>query len=503
MQLKYAILHFLLLPVLLLAQKEDNNWIMGAGQFDLGAIYKLNYINFTNDIFHSSLLNINTPFFGACAIISDASGNLLCYTNGINVYNKYHLVISNGANFQLASEFPFGYPFNQSVIILPTPESLGSLIMIDGVYLDIGTTIIFNKLRYSIIDIDQNNGHGSVIQKKMPIEYSSDTLNLGFLTSVKHGNGADWWVLLAKYQSNQYRKFLVTKTGVNYYDEQLIGDTIQNGVGYAAFSPSGCWYARYVAHGQTSNPKSALYLYRFDRNSGELSSPIHEDFSDIYVYGGVAFSPNSRYLYVARMLRILQYDLQAPDILASETVVAEYDGFLDENGVPTRFYGLQLAPDNKIYGNIPGFNSRYLHVIDQPNLPGTACNVIQHAIYLPAHNFGTLPNLPYFRLGAADISCDSLISQTYMPETGIPRDIRVWPVPAADVLYFSADAIWDEPLRLILFDAYGRPALDRRDIRLTPAATVPLDGLPPGVYFYNLLQRNGRVVKAGKVVRTK
>ncbi|MCK6691608.1 MAG: hypothetical protein L6Q97_05840, partial [Thermoanaerobaculia bacterium] len=216
-----------------------------------------------------------------------------------------------------------------------------------------------------------------------------------------------------------------------------------------------------------------------------------------------AFSPNSRYLYVARMLQVLQYDLQAPDILASETVVAEYDGFLDENGVPTRFYGLQLAPDNKIYGNIPGFNSRYLHVIDQPNLPGPACNVIQHAIYLPAHNFGTLPNLPFFRLGPAEIPCDSLISQTLTPETGQPRDIRVWPVPAADVLYFSADAVWDEPLRLVLFDAFGRPALDRQTVRLEPTAIVPLEGLPPGVYFYSLLQRNGRGVKAGKVVRTK
>lgn len=476
---------------------------MGAGQFDLGTIYKLNHINFATDTFYSSLLNKNIPFFGACAIISDSSGNLICYTNGINIYNKYHLVISNGASFQLASEFPFGYPFNQSVLILPLPEAFGSYIMVDGVYLDIGTTIILSQLRHSIIDINQNSGHGNVIQKKVPIEYSKDTLNLGFLTSVKHGNGVDWWVLLAKYQSNQYRKFLVTKSGVDFFDEQIIGDTIQNGVGYASFSPSGCWYARYVAHGQTSNPKSALYLYRFDRNSGELSSPFHKDFSDIYVYGGVAFSPNSRYLYVARMLQVLQYDLQAPDILASETVVAEYDGFLDENGVPTRFYGLQLAPDNKIYGNIPGFNSRYLHVIDQPNLPGPACNVIQHAIYLPAHNFGTLPNLPFFRLGPAEIPCDSLISQTLTPETGQPRDIRVWPVPAADVLYFSADAVWDEPLRLVLFDAFGRPALDRQTVRLEPTAIVPLEGLPPGVYFYSLLQRNGRGVKAGKVVRTK
>jgi hypothetical protein len=203
------------------------------------------------------------------------------------------------------------------------------------------------------------------------------------------------------------------------------------------------------------------------------------------------------------MLQVFQYDLQAPDILASETIVAEYDGFLDENGVPTRFYGLQLAPDNKIYGNIPGFNSRYLHVIDQPDLPGTACNVIQHAIYLPAHNFGTLPNLPYFRLGPAEIPCDSLINQVSVPITGQPRDIRVWPVPAADVLCFSADVIWEEPLRLVLFDAYGRLAFERRELRLSPIATISIEELPSGTYFYSLLQRDGRRIKSGKVIRTR
>lgn len=231
--------------------------------------------------------------------------------------------------------------------------------------------------------------------------------------------------------------------------------------------------------------------------------PLHKQFTDKYVYGGVAFSPNSRYLYVARMFNILQYDLYAPDILASETVVSEYDGFLDENGVPTRFFGLQLAPDNKIYGNIPGFNSRYLHVIDQPDLPGADCNVIQHAIYLPAYNFGTLPNLPHFRPGPAEIPCDSLISETTTATPVTPNDIRVWPVPAADVLHFSADTPWEESLYLALFDAWGHKVLERRDFHLTPTALVSLDELPPGAYFFSLLRRDGRSVKSGKVIRTR
>ena len=268
--------------------------------------------------------------------------------------------------------------------------------------------------------------------------------------------------------------------------------------------PLNAGYWRYLTYGPAANPDGALYIYRFDRNTGELYAPLHKIFPKPEYNGGLAFSSNSRYLYVSKFLQILQYDLHADDILASETVVAEYDGFLDEQGVPTRFYGLQLAPDNKIYGNIPGFNSRYLHVIDQPDLPGAACNVIQHAIYLPAHNFGTLPNLPFYRLYEATVSCDSLISSALAPPPAqIQPAIRVWPVPAADVLYFSADAPWDAPLRLILFDALGRPVLERRDLRLMPVAAVPLEELAPGAYFYVLTKSDGTALKSGKVVRTR
>jgi hypothetical protein len=493
-----------LTPLISFSQKEDNNWIFGVGQYDLpGNIYRLNHIQFTNDTFKVKLLNRNFPFFTTCSIISDSSGNLLCYTNGLNLYNKNHSLLFNGNDFQSSSQFPYGYPFDRSVLILPLPDSPLTYIMIDGSHVDIGIDIITTELRYSLIDFSLQSGNGGVTLKKVIINNSTDTLNVGLLSSVRHSNGIDWWVLTTKFESNHYRKFIITGKGIEFHDDQIIGDTVHNGLGTAVFSPSGCWYSRYLNYGKAANPDGALYLYRFDRTTGELSAPIYKHFPQPEYFGGVAFSPNSRFLYVSKFLQILQYDLQASDILASETVVAEYDGFLDENGVPTRFYGLQLAPDNKIYGNIPGFNTRYLHVIDQPNLPGAASNVIQHAIYLPAQNFGTLPNLPYFRLGPAEISCDSLISATATTAPGQSPVIRVWPVPAVDVLYFSADVVWEEPLHLVLFDAYGRIVLERRDLRLSPTATVTLEELPSGPYFYGLLQRNGQIVKSGKIIRTR
>ena len=485
-----------------IAQKEDNNWIIGIGQVNQGSIRQDNLIYFDNDSFHVQLLNRSIPFFGAMAIVSDTSGHLQCFSNGINVYNRYYEIMINGAEYQSSSKYIYGYPFEQSVLILPLPDTSARYLMIDGNQKDIVIDVVTLNLRYSVIDVLGGNGYGVVVEKMKTVENSSDTLNVGFLTAVRHENGKDWWVLTTKYETNRYRKFLVTKTGIHYHDDQEIGETVHNGVGYSSFAPNGRWYAAYMSYGKTTDPTAALYLYGFDRCTGQLSDPYFRFFLDLYSYGGVAFSPNSRFLYVSKTSRILQYDLQAADILGSETVVAEYDGFLDEQGAPTRFYGLQLAPDGKIYGNVPGFNTRYLHVIDQPDLPGAACNVIQHAIYLPAQNFGTLPNLPYYRLGAAGAPCDSIVDAMIPAPAADAGRIRVWPVPAADVLYFSAETAREEPLRLLLFDALGRIALEQPALYLSPTATVRLDALLPGAYYYTLRSKNGKALNSGKVIRT-
>lgn len=349
-----------------------------------------------------------------------------------------------------------------------------------------------------------NSGMGKVTEKTLTIPNSTDTLNIGHLSAVRHGNGRDWWILTMKFESNIFRRFLLSDQGINAVGEQTIGEAVPNSVGYSAYSPNGEWYAHYNAYGHTSNPKASVHFYRFDRCTGLLRDAHYKFYPGVESYGGVAFSPNSRYLYVSKYTRIFQYDLEAPDILASEQVVAEYDGFLDGNGVPTRFYGLLLAPDGKIYGNIPNFNSRYIHVIDQPNLAGDSCNVIQHAIFLPADNFGTLPNLPYYRLYEAEGSpCDTLtVSTHWLPPVAAPN-IRVWPVPAADLLHFSAEGEWTEPLTLRLYDALGRLTFSVEGLRVSPYAQVNLSELSAGAYFFTLTRQDGTLVKTGKVVRTR
>ena len=54
-----------------------------------------------------------------CATISDASGNLLFYTDGITVWNKIHEVMDNGTGLLGHSSA------TQSGVIIPKPGSSG------------------------------------------------------------------------------------------------------------------------------------------------------------------------------------------------------------------------------------------------------------------------------------------------------------------------------------------------------------------------------------------
>jgi len=82
--------------------------------------------------------------------------------------------------------------------------------------------------------------------------------------------------------------------------QQIVGDTIPTSLGQSAFSPDGNWFGRYQYYGivgQQTNKR--VDLYQFDRCTGELSSHLHEVLPGEGAPGGVAFSPNSKLMYIS------------------------------------------------------------------------------------------------------------------------------------------------------------------------------------------------------------
>ncbi len=413
--MRATILLFFLTTTLAFAQKEDHIWMLGyEGEPD--SVFSTIMLDFNESppfitkIFQDFSLHV------ANTSISNSEGELVCYSNGVEIRNDNYEVISNGDEFQPSSSYSGGYPIIQASLLLPMPNSesqylylLGDLILfeLDG-WLTGGTS----PLTYSIVDFDTNT-EGVVLEKKIAI--NADTLSGGLITATRHANGRDWWVLMNKHTTNQYYSFMLSPEGIATNGIQFIGDTVRDGLSQAAFSPNGAWYAQFSWTGiiGSGNPTHIyIDLYQFDRCTGLLSNHLQIKDEGAGAPGGVSFSPNSRFMYISASDKIYQFDLENSDIVGSRDTVAVYDGFEGEYEnvtYQTLFFLMQNTPDNKIYISCPNTSSQYLHVIDQPDSLGMACNVLQHHVELPSFNNFGLPNFPNFRLGAlSGSSCDTL-----------------------------------------------------------------------------------------------
>jgi hypothetical protein len=154
-----------------------------------------------------------------------------------------------------------------------------------------------------------------------------------------------------------------------------------------------------------------LYVYDFDRCTGLLSNRIEiHNTGEVQAYQGMAFSPNSRYLFLGvDAWEIYQYDLWAPDFEASRVLVDTNDGYIEPNWFNTTFGPMMPGPDGRIYMFPISGSSRAVHVIDRPNERGKDAKLLQHHIMLQTSNARSVQNFANFRLGPLDgSSCDTL-----------------------------------------------------------------------------------------------
>lgn len=396
------------------AQKHDNIWLFGYESNSVSLAFGGSVLDFSEDsleiYFDFREMNLDMTNASIC----DEGGNLLFYTNGIYIANVQGDTLENGEGLnpgEFAEDFSFyGYRRPQTAIILPKPEStnLYYLFHTSTDYPNDTLSVHSPRFYFTLIDMELGGGLGAVVEKNEII--IDEPLYPGALTATRHANGRDWWLLVNPYETNSFYRILLTPEGIINYGLQNLGDYVHHGLGQATFSPDGSKYVLYTL--ETITLGNYLYIYDFDRCTGELSNPIVENIIDGAYSAGVAISPNSRYLYVPSYEQIYQYDLVASDIIGSKETIGIYDGFETASSswlfLPTRYFSAQLGPDDKIYINCPG-SLEYIHVINQPDNAGEACEILQHHLELPSINNSSLPNFPNYRLGPIEGSpCDTL-----------------------------------------------------------------------------------------------
>jgi gliding motility-associated-like protein len=377
----------LLLGKHVFSQKEYNNWYFGdsAG------------ITFNSSI-PLPLLNSSMSQFEGCASISDTGGYLLFYTNGVNVYNKFHQLMPNGTGL-------YGdQSSTQSALIVQKPLCK----YLYYVFTVSPSGISVRGLRYSIVDIRNDNGNGDVVIKNIPLK----TPVAEKLTAIRHKNGVDIWILVHGMLNNSFYAFLLTTDGIqNTPVISNIGEifNVDNFIGYLKSNPKGKIIA--CASWRINH----FELFSFDNSNGNLSNSVLIDNSDtvpenIYYYG-IEFSPDGNLLYLNRSCdsTIIQYSVKEyniDSIMSSEMNI----GYVNTNNpLFVRIGALQLSPDNKIY--IARYNRQFVSVINSPNEHGIACNLIDSAVFLSGKicKYG-LPNNPFT---APYIQQDGCFTGTY------------------------------------------------------------------------------------------
>ncbi|MCX6275112.1 MAG: hypothetical protein NTV09_07885, partial [Bacteroidetes bacterium] len=231
------------------AQKEANIWYFGtmAGMdFNSGSPVALtNGQLFTTE---------------GCASIADANGNLLFYTEGVNVYNRLHALMPNGTGLL------GGTSASQSATILPYPGSSTQY------YIFTVPNTAGGGLCYSIVDMTLAGGNGDITTKN----FSLGAVNVSEkLTATFHRNGLDFWVAVHDNGGNNFYAYQVTAGGVSGPVISTIG-TAHTGTnpwtGCMKFSPKGDKMAVCLYGTQQAD------LLDFDNSTGVFSNPATKNF---------------------------------------------------------------------------------------------------------------------------------------------------------------------------------------------------------------------------------
>ena len=467
----------------------DRNWLVGyesyAGQ---GSGFGITQLQFDTDTMVMQWQDKPINFESMAFTITDPlDGEVMFTTNGFVILDKSNDTMQNGFGLSpcaYADEWKNrGNSTAQSVLILPFPSNEQQYIIIhEPIYVNANYTFGFApKLQYSIIDMQANGGLGAVTAKN--IDIFSDSLVLGQLTAVKHANGKDWWVVVPRQPGNGFHKLLLTSTSISYHDFQEIGirGVSMGGGETVHFSPDGTKYAKF----DNGNDAAAerLTIADFDRCTGLFSNILQIPCTmDYWIAGGIAISPNSRWLYVAEDTLMYQMDLQAADIVASKTLIGTYDGYQSPFG--SWFYRGQLAPDGKIYWNCPN-GENVMHVIDHPDSAGLACGFRQHGVQLLSYNAFTMPHYPNYYLGAmVGSGCDTITSYQSAVING--QGVYVYPNPTNGKASFVFSSKIESNCRITIFNSLGQKVNTYSLFENTETFDFNTQSLARGMYYYKV-----------------
>lgn len=342
------------------------------------------------------------------------------------------------------------------------------------------------------------------------------------LTMVRHADGKSWWLIVPLFQAGTFVSIHVNESGLP--NEQVVSE-----LNYPLATPLlgiyGSPKENYVATVPVVSPdgsklavfdyyRSDIVMYSIDRCTGSIFNPrvvfkSNLDENGVYFEKGIglAFSPNSRYLYAGTYKRELQFDTDVSDIPATIYALADsiyrYKLDLDTSKIKIDpvFYTAKinyseqfLGIDNKIHiQSRPQESSLRIYdpVIEHPDLPGEKCGFKLFGDFKQYGQESTHPNTPNFDLGPLPPgSCETskINTDVLIKSTGENTEVEIINIPLGvhQICVKIYDVLGQELMRkcesIIPFQDYSKIVYFETAI------------LPPACYFATVYFDNGDLI---------
>ncbi len=388
---------FLLYGLSAFGQGENNVWAFGfKGGLDFNgsavAAYRteIGGIGFFNNM-------------EACAAVSDATGQLLFYTDGSRVWDRMHNLMLGGGTLH---GWPLSYVTESAqhgAQIVPVIGEEGKYYIFSLTEFERHATGNGGHLFYSVVDMSLNGGLGDIDLTRKWVFLDS---NLTEKMIAVPGNNCNIWLLVHDLDTNLFKAYEISAGGIN--DTPVpsytgVMGSLPGTAGNTTTFRNRWWVVGQMTVSPDRTRIAAAYLaaahaevFDFDPSTGQVSNAFVLDtmlqLTQGNSFSGVAFSGDNSKLYVSGIREvnntgtdsryIYQYDMLAAGgtagIRASKTLVGNC-------GINSH---LRRGPDGKIYF-LYTRQTDSLGVIEAPDLPVPACQYRARALVLLPGSYST------------------------------------------------------------------------------------------------------------------
>lgn len=364
----------------LCAQGENNIWCFGT-QYGL---------NFNSPLPPSQTVS-QINLFESGASVSDAAGNLLFYTNGVDVRDRNHNIMPNGTGLSFSVPIytygPLGIGARNSslAIVKSTDNQKYYIITVDAINDGV------NKAYFTEVNMALNNGLGGVVTGRKNIAFSTD-VSEGVVVS-KITGCLGYWIILHRKTGADYLAYKVDNNGIAS-SPVLSSGIVGNGHNYTnygmmAMTTMGDKLVRSaLSITMLQKTNQTIETAVFNQTTGQLSAFKVIDTSAGYLWFP-EFSSDGSKLYCSvygtgtgglpgiQMTGIYQYNTS---LLPNATAVQNSKVLISPDSVKDS----RLAPDGKIY--FLRYASNTLGVINSPNNIGVLCNYNANGFSIVPYN---------------------------------------------------------------------------------------------------------------------